>query len=302
MENINRRQATWFSCGTDIRNATSLKEALKISSLDYEVVKEPVYLANGHVIKNQFCTKKKDTDEVFGIVGKEYTIVQNEEAFDFVDTLIPEGMVFEKAGENNGSNWIIASLPEQYVLGDKMVPYVIFQNSHSGGTPVKASISPLRIACSNQFTIAWKEADAKVSIRHTSNVINRLEAAKDVLGMAASNMDALKKNAEKLALQKVSENEVKKVLDAMFPVNENEDTARKINTMNEDRIRFLNAYNEEDITNFKGTKWGLLNAYSDFVTHANAKRKTENFDMNRFFYVTLNTTVMQRFINVMEEV
>ena len=300
--NNNRRQATWFSCGTDIRNAASLKEALEISNLNYEVVKEPVFLANGHIIPNQFCTKKSNSDEVFGIVGKEYTIVQNEEAFDFVDALIPEGMVFEKAGENKGSNWIIASLPEQYVLGDKMVPYVIFQNSHTGGTPVKASISPLRIACSNQFTIAWKEADAKVSIRHTSNVVNRLEAARDVLGMAASNMDALKKNAEKLAIAKVSESDVKKVIEEMFPMNEMTDTGRKIGMMNEERTRFMNAYNSEDLANFQGTKWGLLNAYSDFVTHASAKRKTENFDINRFYYVSLNTTVMQRFMDVLENV
>ena len=63
------REATWNKVGTNIREANSVKEAMQISGLDYEVVKAPVYLSNGHRIPGQFATKKKGTDEVFGIVG-----------------------------------------------------------------------------------------------------------------------------------------------------------------------------------------------------------------------------------------
>lgn len=39
------REATWNKVGTDIREANSVKEALQISGLDYEVVKAPIYLS-----------------------------------------------------------------------------------------------------------------------------------------------------------------------------------------------------------------------------------------------------------------
>ena len=94
MNTTSTRMATWDKVGTDIREANSVKEALQIAGMDYEVVKSPIYLSNGFRIKDQFATKKKGTDEVFGIVGKDYTVVQNEEAFSFVDGIIQDGLTF----------------------------------------------------------------------------------------------------------------------------------------------------------------------------------------------------------------
>ena len=36
------REATWNKVGTNIREANSVKEAMQISGLDYEVVKAPI--------------------------------------------------------------------------------------------------------------------------------------------------------------------------------------------------------------------------------------------------------------------
>ena len=53
------REASWNKVGTSIREANSVKEALQIAGLDYEVVKAPIYLSNGSRIKDQFATKIK---------------------------------------------------------------------------------------------------------------------------------------------------------------------------------------------------------------------------------------------------
>lgn len=297
----NRRAASWFDCGKDIRTATSIQEALQMSGLDYEVVKAPIYLSSGYRIPNQFCTKKKGTNDTFGIVGKDFTIVQNSEAFAFVDSIIPEGLTFEKAGETSWMNWIIASLPEQYVLGDKMVPYIIFQNSHTGGSTLRASISPLRLACSNQFTIAWKDAAAKIALRHTTSVIDRMHSAQEVLSMAAEHMDVFRQHAEKMAITKVSENGMNALVEALFPISEN-DSTRKVNSMEAQRLQFKHAYEEDDLANFRGTQWGLLNAYSDFITHKEPGRSTDKAKESKFINVTMNTGLMEKFIDMMESV
>ena len=224
------REATWNKVGTNIREANSVKEAMQISGLDYEVVKAPVYLSNGHRIPGQFATKKKGTDEVFGIVGKDYTIVQNEEAFSFVDSIIPEGLTFEKAGETSWMNYIIASMPEQYILDDGFKPYIIFQNSHSGATTLKAAISPLRIVCQNQFTMAFRKEDNKIYLPHGTSIKDQLDEARKILQVSASYMDEFKANAEMMATTKLTQESVDRIINGYFVVDE-ETSTRRANTI-----------------------------------------------------------------------
>lgn len=295
------REATWNKVGMNIREATSVKEALHISGLDYEVVKAPIYLSNGKKIPGQFATKKKGTDDVFGIVGKDYTIVQNEEAFSFVDSIISEGLTFEKAGETAWMNYIIASLPEQYILDDGFKPYIIFQNSHAGATTLKAAICPLRIVCQNQFTVAFRNSTNKIALRHSSSILSKLDEAQQILKFQASYMDSFAKEAERMATTKFSTEQINSIIDNTFLVKE-DDSTRKANSIEENRQIFLNAYNAEDNQNFIGTAWGLVNAYSDFITHIEPKRKTDKSDMSKFVQVTFNPQAMEKFINIVKNV
>lgn len=291
------RMATWDKVGTDIREANSVKEALQIAGMDYEVVKSPIYLSNGFRIKDQFATKKKGTDEVFGIVGKDYTIVQNEEAFSFVDGIIQDGLTFVKAGETSYMNYIIASLPEQYIMDDKFTPYIIFQNSHVGASTIKAAICPLRIVCQNQFSMEFRRSTNKISLRHSSSVHDKMKEAQHTLQFTAEYMNTFTKQAEKLATTKISDESVGSIVDQYFLIDE-EASTRKINSTEAKRQIFLNAYNAEDNQNFKGTAWGMINAFSDYITHIEPGRKSEKSDITKFVNVTFNTGLMENFINL----
>lgn len=294
------REATWNKIGTDIREANSVKEALQISGLDYEVVKAPIYLSNGYRIKDQFATKKKGTDEVFGIVGKDYTIVQNEEAFSFVDGIISEGLTFVKAGETSYMNYIIASLPEQYILDDKFKPYIIFQNSHAGATTLKAAICPLRIICQNQFTMAFRNSENKISIRHSSSIHEKMDEAQHILQFNAEYMDSFNKMANEMAANKIGDEKALDIIDKYFLVDDNAST-RKVNSNEEKKVILLNAYNAEDNQNFRGTQWGLINAFSDYITHLDPARKTNKSNISKFVNVTFNNGLMNNFIGMVQE-
>ena len=291
------REASWNKVGTSIRDANSVKEALQIAGLDYEVVKAPIYLSNGSRIKDQFATKIKGSDKVFGIVGKDYTIVQNEEAFSFVDGIISEGLTFEKAGETSYMNYIIASLPEQYILDDGFKPYIIFQNSHAGATTLKAAICPLRIVCQNQFTAAFKNSENKISLRHSSSIHEKMEEAQHILQFTANYMNDFNNQAIKMATTKISEDKVKEIVDQYFLVDDNAST-RKVNSNEEKKVILLNAYNAEDNQNFRGTAWGMVNAFSDYITHIDPSRKTEKSDVSKFINVTFNSGLMNNFIEM----
>ena len=284
------RTATWTNIGANISKATTVEEALKLSHLDYTVEKVPVYLADGTPIPGAFCTKRENSDTTYGVVGSQFEIVQNIEGFDFINSMVPEGLKFLKAGENHKFIYIIAQLPEFDLMGDKVAPHVIFQNSHSGSTTLKATIAPLRIVCENQFNLTFRNAANKISLRHTKSIKGRLHTAQEVLIHSSEYISEFQKQAILMAQEKVSKAQVDHLLDGIFEIRE-EFNPTQVRRMEEKRERFLAAYKAEDNQNFIGTKWGLVNAYTDFVTHKPLKKDTEQARENYFIKATLKGSI-----------
>lgn len=286
----NTRTATWTNVGSNITKATTVEEALMLSHLDYTVEKVPVFLENGTPIPGAFCTKKEGSDETFGVVGSQFEIVQNIEGFDFINSMIPEGLKFLKAGENHKFIYIIAQLPSFDLMGDKVTPHVIFQNSHCGSTTLKATIAPLRIVCENQFNLTFRKAANKISLRHTKSIKGRLHTAQEVLIHSSEYLDEFQKQAILMAQAKVSKAKVDSFLDTIFEVKADFNPTQTKN-MEEKRTRFLAAYQAEDNQNFIGTQWGLVNAYTDYVTHKPLKKDTPTALENHFIKSTLKGSI-----------
>lgn len=287
---MNIRTATWEAVGSNISAATSVEEALKISGLDYIVEKVPVFLENGTPIPGAFCTKKEGTNDTFGVVGSQFEIIQNQEALSFVDNLVSEGLTFVKAGENHKMLYLIGKLPSIEVLGDEVTPYLIFQNSHNGSTTLKATIAPLRIVCQNQFNLTFRKAVNKISLRHTKSIKGRLHTAQQVLLQNTEYLSEFQKQALGLAQEKVSKKQVDTLLDGIFEIKP-EFNPTQVRRMEEKRDRFLSAYQADDNQNFLGTKWGLINAYTDFVTHKPLRKETPQALENHFIKTTLKGSI-----------
>lgn len=284
------RTATWTNIGSNIRKASTVQEALELSGLNYTVEKVPVYLDNGLQIPGAFCTKREDSDITYGVVGSQFEIVQNIEGFDFINNMIPEGLKFLKAGENKKFIYIIAQLPSIDVLGDEVAPHIIFQNSHSGSTTLKATIAPLRIVCENQFNMTFKKANNKISLRHTKSIKGRLHTAQEVLIQSSEYLSEFQKSALLMAQKKVSKSQVDDLMDKIFYIKE-EFTPTQVRRVEEKRDRFLQAYQAEDNQNFIGTQWGLVNAYTDFVTHKELRKDTPQALENHFIKSTLKGSI-----------
>lgn len=287
---MNIRTATWEAVGSNISAATSVEEALKISGLDYIVEKVPVFLEDGTPIPGAFCTKKEGTNDTFGVVGSQFEIIQNQEAPSFVDNLVSEGLTFVKAGENHKMLYLIGKLPSIEVLGDEVTPYLIFQNSHNGSTTLKATIAPLRIVCQNQFNLTFRKAVNKISLRHTKSIKGRLHTAQQVLLQNTEYPSEFQKQALGLAQEKVSKKQVDTLLDGIFEIKP-EFNPTQVRRMEEKRDRFLSAYQADDNQNFLGTKWGLINAYTDFVTHKPLRKETPQALENHFIKTTLKGSI-----------
>lgn len=291
------RTNTFTKLGTNTIGATTVDEALRIGGLDYEVHKKPIFLADGTIIDGNQATVRNTDDHVYGIVSDKYNVVQNRDAFGFIDYM-KDDIQFEKIGETSGGMiYLIASLEPIKILGDEFKPHLIFRNSHNGRFQLQTTICPLRIVCQNQFNIAFRESPNTITIRHSSKAEKRLKEAFIVLKGTADYMKELNIKAEKWATTRVSDIEIQKVINELFPIQDDMKDYQ-IERMENARIQFMNAYKVNDNGNFRNSMWGMINAYSDYITHREPTRKTSTAEENKFVTVTFDPRLMMNFIQL----
>lgn len=276
------KRSSWRNIGTEV-NGNSVQEIILQAGLDYEVVKEPIYTGAGEMVPDSFVTRVKDEPVFFGTVGSRYEVIQNAEAFSFIDNMVNNGLVFEKAGQTaSGMVYIIASLENFNIFGDAMKPYIIFQNSHDGSIPMKAALTTLRLVCENQFSVAFKDAANTVKIRHTFSANARMHEAEKVMQEAILHNNKMSELANELNSIKLNAITANKIAVELFPYKEN-DSKVKVERAENARAEMLKILRyDDDLANHKNTGWGMLNAYSDYMTHAKPSRATKNWEEARF--------------------
>lgn len=300
------RTTTWHAIGKSVEQCRDLEGVLKASGLDYEVVKMPTFISDGTEIPNRFVTARPDPKggvHLYDIVSDKFEIVQNREAFDFVNYM-GDGLQFEKAGETaNGMVYIIAKLPDVDILGDAFTPHVIFRNGFSGKVKITAAICPLRMVCQNQFNFAFRKAQNSVTIRHVLNAHDKLEEAREVLKVSADYMQELNAMAEQYVGIKLGAEDLDKLLDRMFPIVDPESmNSFKRHQLEVSREKFKKAYLADDNANFRGTAWGIINAYTDFITHRAAMGKSDTKEGGKFMAVTFHPGLMNAILQNMAAV
>jgi phage/plasmid-like protein (TIGR03299 family) len=295
------RTTTWHAIGKDVQECKNMEQVLLKSGLDYEVTKMPVF-AGGIEIPNRFVTARpgEDGPHFYDVVSDKFQIVQNRHAFDFVNYM-GDDLTFEKAGETaNGIVYIISKLPEVDILGDTFTPHVIFRNGFSGKVKITAAICPLRVVCQNQFNFAFKNTQNAITIRHVGNAEDKLQDAREVLKLSADYMTEINAMANQYVGVKLTHGHLEKVVDHMFPTTNIESmNSFKRHQLEAARAAFINAYNADDNGNFRGTAWGLINAYTDYITHKVPMGNSETKEEGKFMAVTFHPAIMNAILNAM---
>jgi phage/plasmid-like protein (TIGR03299 family) len=193
------KEKAWHGLGQIVQHYPTSAEALQFAGLDYEVTKEDIYTTSYNPdgqpmdftkrVKTHFATVRKDTGDVLGVVGKDYEIVQNKDAFTFFDSIVGgDGIQYETAGAlGKGERiFITAKLPGYIKVGreDLIEQYLFLTTSHDGFGSITAAFTPVRIVCNNTLNAAMRNHTNSIKIRHTANAKERLEQAHKVMGIS----------------------------------------------------------------------------------------------------------------------
>lgn len=185
------RETPWHGLGRIIMDAPASREALELAGLDWQVESRNIYSDTGAMIPGYRANVRSTDDAVLGVVSDRYRIVQNEEAFQFTDDLLGEGVTYETAGSLQGGKkvWMLARLPRKYLIaGDQVEPYLVIFNSHDGSSGVKVAMTPIRVVCQNTLNLALNTAKRSWTARHTENVLLRVQDARETLQLDSNKL------------------------------------------------------------------------------------------------------------------
>ena len=201
-----RKARAWHRLGTVYDRPLTVREALHGCHADYKVALQPLAMItpdikremdygsvmalqlNNAIVPKYMATIRLDTHQFLGIVTENYGVVQNEDAFKFIDTLVTGKMaddehtpVIETAGVlGEGERvFITAKFPEQIILdnegNDRVEMYIVFMTSHDGTGAVNCLVTPIRVVCNNTLNFAMRNNSGKLSLRQSRNVMDRLD-------------------------------------------------------------------------------------------------------------------------------
>lgn len=279
------REKPWHGLGTLVAEAPASADALICAGLDWRVEQKDVYTGDGSLIPGYKVNLRSTDNAALGIVSDRYKVVQNEDAFQFTDDLLGEGVTYETAGALQGGKkvWILAKMPQRYfIAGDEITPYLVVMNAHDGSSGIKVAMTPIRVVCQNTLNLALSRAKRIWTTKHTENVLSRVHEARETLQLAEAYMGELGRGIDALSQIRLTDKKVMEFMQEFFPVTEDmPDIQRKNNLrlLDDMKRRYFDA---PDLFYVGRNGYRFVNAVSDFATHADPIRKTKNYSENLF--------------------
>ncbi|MBN8880541.1 DUF932 domain-containing protein [Chitinophaga sp. 212800010-3] len=301
------QEKAWHGLGQIVQDYPTSEEAIRYAGLDYEVIKSPLFTKGSNIIEtsqgievgyseldvpNYFANIRSDNNAVLGVVGKDYHIVQNREAFNFFDAIVGggDGILYETAGAlGNGERiFITAKLPDYIRVGngdDITEKYIFLTTSHDGSGSITAAFTPIRIVCQNTLNASLRNMSNVVRIKHTSGAKQRLENAHKVMGLANTLSNQLQDIFNNWTKVRVTDSEVKKLIQlALCPNKETLDLLKKgaeeeVSTVFKNTVDDAFAYamisDTQQMETTKGTLFGAYNAVTGYYQNVRNYKDSE---------------------------
>ena len=271
-------KTAWHGLGQIVTEAQTSEEAIKLAGLDYEVVKAPIQTCDGDCVEipNYFATLRADTNTPLGVVGNRYSILQNRDAFRFVDELCgSKQAVFETAGAlGKGERiFLTCKLPDRLVIGkdDVAENYFFITNSHDGTNGVELAFTNVFIVCENTLKQALRSSKRKRSVRHSGEVVSRMHDTAKLMGITRQNIEAQKEMFEAFRKVEINDAQLRRFIELALNPPKEEITEEEYSKRFINRVDKVLEYGLGDpaqlITERKGNLWGAYNTITGFYNN-----------------------------------
>jgi len=296
-------EKAWHGLGKIVDQYPTSAEALRFAGLDYRVEKRRLFtLDNEHnsgsldrvgakvEVPRYHATIRTDKESVLGVVGRDYEVVQNIDAFAFFDSIVGgHGIQYETAGAlGRGERiFITAKLPAYIKVGsdDLIEQYLFLTTSHDGFGAITAAFTPVRIVCNNTLNAAMKGCSNAVKIRHTASVKERLEQAHKLMGITNTLSLQMEDIFNHWAHVRIADGEVLKLIHlAMAPGKEalqspqggaETELSACFKDMCNTAFEYAMTAPAQQLQTTKGTLFGAYNAVTGYLQNVRSYKDSE---------------------------
>lgn len=290
------REHAWHRLGVVLPGLMTAEEALAAANLaGWDVRKRKLFIAGDPVLSEsgvssgdpievagKFATVRTNPatglTDVLGVVGDQYTPIQNEANADLLNALVDEsGAHFETAGALFGGRQTFLSmkLPRTIELrGSNGVDvtdlYLVAANSHDGSTAFRLMITPVRVVCMNTLAAAFGSMVSSFSIRHTVNAGKNVQLAREALGITWRYVDTFEQELAKLMEREISRSQgtitLRKVL--RFDQQPGTVSERTEKNQNERIDEIMQLWTSSPtLDGFHDSSYGLYQAVAEWADH-----------------------------------
>ena len=268
-------------------------ERLKVdepASFTYGEQDVVVDLADGRYVFRPIAGEKRiirsDTGAHLRTVASTYEVIGNGTMWEIIETICGEPNVkFETGGVLNKGRqvWALALLDEPWsVPGDPsaIYPYIAFLNRHDGQASAKSVNTTYRVVCANTFGAAdaeGKETGREYNFRHTKNVMDRIEEAKQAMRGLREDTAAWRELATQLALIPVTTTQRELFVTQFVPMPpESLISDRVVANVEEAREQIRAILDGRTCEGIAYTAYGLVQAAGEYLDHVRRFRSRES--------------------------
>jgi len=242
------------------------------------------------------ATVRTDTNEILGIVGNDYKVVQNEELAYMAERISGSNLKVTNAGElRNGSRvWMSVKAPSFNVgtVDDEVKPYLLLSNGHDGLFSLSGTPTSIRVVCENTLNMALRQGRRQgmlISIRHKGDMEEKIEHLTDTLSEFYERSKEFSKQAEYLAKAELNSGQVSDYYKAIYNTYVEEIPSevtsakhqRQHNKWQSTMMKWWDTYDTESAS-LGSNMWVAFNSITNWVDHSSSFRGDKKSE-NRFF-------------------
>lgn len=282
---VSARQHAWHGLGTVLPDTFDADQAMQYAHLGgWNVRKVPLQTVpisspdeppSPLAVPDCYATVRTNPAtggvDVLGVVGADYTPLQNEAHADVLNAIVDEsGAHFETAGSLRGGRhvFITMKLPRTMQIGgvDPVDLYLVALNSHDGTAAFRLLVSPVRVVCANTQAAALRSARSSFAIRHTSGASGHIAQAREALGLTFAYAEEFERQAEKMINAQVTADEFDQIIARLWPAAPDATRTAQADRRN-NALRSLCAASPTLAEDLHNTRWGAYQAVTEYIDH-----------------------------------
>ena len=265
-------ETPWHGLGQELQEGASFDTWQKSAGMDWHIKSAPVEFANdedGYFFKGQNVLYRSDNHEALSIVTNRYKPVQPVEVLHFFKSLVDEnGFKLHTAGTLKGGRrmWALAETGNfgEVTADDKVGGYLLLSTSCDRTLATTARFTSIRVVCNNTLTMAVGDNANTVSFSHIQKFDH--EKVKAKLSNAVGAFDAFIDMGKYLQKQQMTVNASN---DFLLNLLRHDDQPNELVLAGRNYNKILSLFETESKGNelVGHTKWGMLNAVTEYVDH-----------------------------------